>query len=178
MSIYILLLTVSTIAGAIAGLILRAALIRRLPRMLQRSAERFASSVFQAGSAGPALADKSSFDSIRPLIETHVDEFLGHRLGKEMPMIGMFIGDKTIAQLKSIFMKELEEIFPLVMNQYMGNLAGGTQSTAVLPEKISRLSAELASSVGQNELLLAPAYGALAGLATGILQIIAILALT
>jgi hypothetical protein len=34
----------------------------------------------------------------------------------------MFIGDKTVAQLKSIFLDELQLIFPTVLNQYINNV--------------------------------------------------------
>jgi sulfite reductase beta subunit-like hemoprotein len=37
-------------------------------------------------------------------------------------MIGMLIGDKTIAQVKGVFIKELEELFPILMKQYMTSL--------------------------------------------------------
>ena len=47
-----------------------------------------------------------------PMIEDHVDEFLRHKLGKEMPCLSLFIGDKTIKHSKWIFMQELEDAFP------------------------------------------------------------------
>jgi hypothetical protein len=34
----------------------------------------------------------------------------------------MFIGDKTIEELKTVFMEELELLFPALMNSYSGNL--------------------------------------------------------
>jgi hypothetical protein len=40
-----------------------------------------------------------------------------------MPIISMFIGDKTIAQLKEVFLEELAQIFPALLSQF-------TQSTA------------------------------------------------
>jgi hypothetical protein len=40
-----------------------------------------------------------------------------------MPVISMFIGDKTIAQLKEVFLEELHQIFPTLLSQF-------TQTTA------------------------------------------------
>ena len=35
-----------------------------------------------------------------------------------MPMISMFIGDRTINQLKGIFVEEVEVIFPMFIEKY------------------------------------------------------------
>jgi hypothetical protein len=40
-----------------------------------------------------------------------------------MPIISMFIGDKTIAQLKEVFLEELAQIFPSLLSEF-------TQTTA------------------------------------------------
>lgn len=37
-------------------------------------------------------------------------------------MISMFIGDKTIEELKGVFMEELAIIFPILINQFSANL--------------------------------------------------------
>jgi uncharacterized membrane protein YheB (UPF0754 family) len=39
---------------------------------------------------------------ILPLAEEHIDNFLRVKLKEQMPMISMFIGDKTIGQLKAV----------------------------------------------------------------------------
>jgi hypothetical protein len=43
-----------------------------------------------------------------------------------MPMIGMFIGEKTINELKAVFITELESLFPVIMKSYLGNLGAGS----------------------------------------------------
>src|SRR5688572_22562842 len=67
------------------------------------------------------INDPKHFEKIKPFVENHVDDFLRVRLGKEMPMISMFIGDKTIDSLKKIFLQELENLFPQVIGQLAGN---------------------------------------------------------
>lgn len=54
-----------------------------------------------------------------PLIETHVDDFLRNKLSESMPMISMFIGERTINQLKELFMRELKVIFPASIKSYL-----------------------------------------------------------
>jgi hypothetical protein len=51
-----------------------------------------------------------------------LDLFFREKLTAKMPMISMFIGDKTIEELKAVFMEELELLFPELMNSYSGNL--------------------------------------------------------
>ena len=63
-----------------------------------------------------------NFETVKPVIEAHMDDFLRNRLKEQMPMVGMLIGDKTIQSLKLIFIQEIEDLFPKVMHQFTGNL--------------------------------------------------------
>ena len=57
------------------------------------------------------------FDSVLPIIDRQLDDFFKKKLGEKMPAIAMFIGEKTIEQLKVIFVEELRSIFPsLIQN--------------------------------------------------------------
>ncbi|MEN9701781.1 MAG: hypothetical protein RIR55_1107 [Bacteroidota bacterium] len=69
----------------------------------------------------PASSSKAQIEAILPLIDEKFDQFFKHKIGEKMPMISMFIGDKTVAQLKSIFLEELQLIFPDVLNQFLNN---------------------------------------------------------
>lgn len=70
----------------------------------------------------PHISQNDSFESLKPLINEKLDEFFRHKLGQKMPMISMFIGDKTIDELKGIFMEELAVLFPALLNQFSANL--------------------------------------------------------
>jgi len=59
----------------------------------------------------------NQFESILPNIDAQLDTFFTHKLGEKMPVVSMFIGDKTIGQLKSVFVEELREIFPILIQQ-------------------------------------------------------------
>lgn len=69
-----------------------------------------------------SLTRAENFEKLKPLIEDHMDDFLRNRLKDQMPMIAMFIGDKTIASLKTIFIGEIEKLFPRVIGNFAGNL--------------------------------------------------------
>ena len=62
-------------------------------------------------------ADNSNFDAVLPFIDAKLDDFFKRKLSEKLPMISMFIGDKTIHQLKEVFIEELKQLFPeLVTN--------------------------------------------------------------
>jgi len=71
----------------------------------------------------PPLTQGDSFQKLLPFIDSKLDEFFKERLVQKMPVISMFIGDKTITQLKEVFLEELEQIFPALLSEF-------TQSTA------------------------------------------------
>ena len=125
------------------------------------------------------INDGEALKKIMPAIEKHIDEFLRHKLGKAMPMISMFIGDKTINQLKEIFIKELEEIFPTIIKSYVVNLQENIDMKKIVKEKIAsippaKLEAEIRKAI-PGELKLFKVYGAVAGLVIGLINLIFIM---
>jgi hypothetical protein len=147
---------ISTLCGLIAALLTRAVIFRRIPKMMNgfiSSAKEDISSI-----------NTSAFENIRPTIEAHIDNFLRHKLSKALPMLSMFIGEKTINQLKSVFMKELEEIFPNVIGKYSDDLFSSAE-VKLTPVIISKL---------KKELRLLPIAGLTVGLLTGVIQLLAL----
>lgn len=71
----------------------------------------------------PQLTEGDSFQKLLPFIDAKLDEFFKERLVQKMPVISMFIGEKTITQLKEVFLEELAQIFPALLSEF-------TQSTA------------------------------------------------
>ena len=112
---------------------------------------------------------------ILPLAEEHIDHFLRVRLKETLPMISMFIGEKTIGQLKAVFMQELEQLFPLIMKNYVANLRHDLDLERIVVEKIAAFSAERLESL-LNEFLtkefrFVELIGAALGFLIGLLQI-------
>ena len=58
-----------------------------------------------------------AFKSLIPFIDQALDSFFKERLVQKMPMVSMFVGDKTITQLKEVFMEELSQLFPDLIKQ-------------------------------------------------------------
>lgn len=72
-----------------------------------------------------------------------------------MPMVAMFIGDKTIAQFKAIFMEELKELLPEFTAAYLDQLLSRDRLTKMI---WNQLAIKLMSA------------GACLGLAIGLVQ--------
>jgi len=112
---------------------------------------------------------------ILPLAEEHIDHFLRVKLKETMPMISMFIGEKTIGQLKAVFMAELEELFPVIMKNYVTHLRHDLDLERIVVEKIAGFSADRLESL-LNEFLtkefrFVEIIGAALGFLIGLLQI-------
>jgi len=87
-------------------------------------------------------------------------------------MISMFIGDKTIDSLKTIFLKELENLFPEVMKQFAGNMKNDLGIEKMVREKISGISSEYVNKILGKELRYIAAICAFTGFITAIIQIL------
>jgi uncharacterized membrane protein YheB (UPF0754 family) len=128
------------------------------------------------------ITSPDSLKKIMPVVETHVDEFLRHRLKEAFPMIGMFIGEKTINSLKEVFMKELENIFPVIMRNYVQNLQQEINIEQLVATKVAAFPLnQLESMLHQNlskQLRMAGIMGAVIGLLIGLVQAIIVIAIS
>ncbi len=122
------------------------------------------------------VTNPENLKDILPHVEGHIDEFLRVRLSRQMPMISMFIGDKTINQLKAIFMDELQIIFPQVLNEYMNNLQQQIDVKQTITAKLTALSTDKIEQSLQHlmsrEFWMIKLFGAVLGFLIGIIQLL------
>jgi len=88
------------------------------------------------------IADPANVQQLLPFIDAHIDNFLKVKLKESMPVVGMFIGEKTVNQLKTVFIEELTQLFPALMEQYMGNLKEQLDLEKIVIEKVQGFSSE------------------------------------
>lgn len=110
-----------------------------------------------------------------PQIEAHIEQFLKVKLPQQMPVIGMFIGDRTTNELKAVFITELEILFPVIMQQYMHNLENDLDLEKIVTRKVARLSSdnleEMLLGTMSKEFRYVEIMGGILGLLIGLLQI-------
>lgn len=122
------------------------------------------------------ISNPENLKKVLPMVETHIDHFLRVKLSESMPMISMFIGDKTIEKLKGTFMNELEILFPKVMKDYSNTLKHQLDLEHIVTEKVKAFSGdkleEILYQVMAKEFRFVEIIGGILGFLIGILQVL------
>ncbi|MFL9485236.1 DUF445 domain-containing protein [Chitinophagaceae bacterium LWZ2-11] len=113
------------------------------------------------------ITNPENIEKLMPVVEEHIDNFLRVKLAEQMPMISMFIGDKTINQLKGVFTAELKNLFPIIMQNYMGNLQADLNLEEVIFQKIVSFPPDKIEAIFYKEMHHAVRIIKLAGAITG-----------
>lgn len=121
------------------------------------------------------ITREDNIKKLHPVIESHIDDFLRNKLGSKMPMIAMFIGDKTITELKGIFIQELEAIFPDIMKNYIGNLRQDLDLEKIVTKKVEEFSSDRLESIlyqiMAKEFRFVEILGGILGFLIGLIQV-------
>jgi uncharacterized membrane protein YheB (UPF0754 family) len=121
------------------------------------------------------IINPSNLKKMMPLVEAHVDDFLRNKLKDVFPVISMFIGDKTINELKGFFMTELEALFPILMQRYMKNLQEELDLEKIVVEKVSNFSSdkleEILMGIMSKEFRFVEILGGVLGFLIGLVQV-------
>ena len=122
------------------------------------------------------VTSPENLQKLRPEIEAHVDNFLHHKLKEVFPMLSMFIGEKTIAQFKGAFLLELENLFPVLMKNYMGKLQQDLDLEKIVTEKVANFSSEkledILNQITKKEFQFLEFIGGFFGLLIGLVQVL------
>ncbi|WP_018613544.1 DUF445 domain-containing protein [Segetibacter koreensis] len=122
------------------------------------------------------ISNPANVEKILPVLEKHIDIFLKEKLATEIPMIGMLIGEKTISQVKAVFMKELQELFPVLMKQYMTTLEHELNLEKIVIEKVGKFSSDkledILNQIMSSEFRFVEIIGAVLGFIIGLIQVL------
>lgn len=122
------------------------------------------------------ITDPENLKKIMPIVDEHIDNFLRTKLASTIPMLSMFIGDKTILQLKEVFMAELEILFPTLMTNYMSSLQKELDLEKIVTQKVSNFSSdkleEVLNQIMSKEFKFVEIIGAVLGFTIGLLQVV------
>ncbi len=122
------------------------------------------------------ITDAKNVDKIMPMVDSHLDNFLRVKLADAMPVISMFIGEKTINQLKEVFMNEMKELFPTIMSNYMGKLKEDLDLEKIVIEKVSAFSSDKLESILKQimakEFKFVEIIGGVLGFVIGLIQVL------
>jgi uncharacterized membrane protein YheB (UPF0754 family) len=163
----------------VLGIRLQGILPAKQPVIAQKTAAIVAKKFLSLLDLEKRVNDPALLQKIMPMIEEHIDDFLRNKLKKEMPVISMFIGDKTITSLKQVFIKELETLFPQVIGSFASNLVNDLDIEGLVRQKLASISMKEAETLfRQNlrkELRLAAVLSIGLGLLTGLITMLIII---
>lgn len=122
------------------------------------------------------VTNPENLQKLKPEIEKHIDNFLRVKLSDTFPVLSMFIGDKTINQLKAAFLMELEGLFPVLMKSYMNKLENDLDLKQIVTQKVAGFSSEkledMLDQITRKEFKFLEIVGAFFGFLIGIVQLL------
>ena len=122
------------------------------------------------------ITDPKNIEKMMPIVEAKIDEFLRTRLSDAFPIISMFIGENTINQLKTVFMKELETLFPNMIKSYMKSLESTLDLEKIVAQKVSGFSSDkmenILNQIMSKEFRFVEIIGAVLGFIIGLFQVL------
>jgi len=122
------------------------------------------------------VTNPENLQQLKPEIEQHIDKFLKEKLSTVFPMLSMFIGEKTINQLKEAFLMELENLFPILMKSYMTKLEKDLDLEKIVTEKVASFSSEkledILDQITKKEFQFLEFIGGVFGLFIGLIQVL------
>ena len=159
----------------IAGLKLQGIIPAKQQHIAQALGKRISKEFLSFSTLAEKVTNPENFNSLKPEIEKHIDTFLRERLKETFPMLSMLIGDKTINQLKSAFLLELESLFPVLMKSYLARLEKDIDIEKMITDKITGLSIiqieEMLYKSAKTQLIYLQLAGACIGLLMGGLHV-------
>ena len=122
-----------------------------------------------------AITHPDNLKGLMPKLESAIDHFLKNKLSETMPMISMFIGDKTIEKIKTVFTDEIQALFPELIQQYVASMKNNLDLEKIVTEKVSNFSSDKLESilyqVVSKEFKFIEILGGVLGFLIGLIQI-------
>ena len=91
-------------------------------------------------------------------------------------MLSMLIGDKTINHLKDAFLLELEQLFPILMNNYMNRLQSDLDLERIVRDKVASFSSDrlehILLEITRKEFKFLELISLIMGVVIGIVQVV------
>jgi len=121
------------------------------------------------------IANPDNLSAIMPLLDQAIDRFLKEKLSTVMPMISMFIGDKTIETIKVVLKDELAQILPKAIDDYADTIKDKLDLEQIVTYKVRNFSSDKLESilyqVMAKEFRFIEILGGVLGFLIGLLQV-------
>lgn len=150
------------------------------PKRQQQFAEKLGALVSRELISFDEIASKinspETVQKVLPIVEEKVDHFIKTKLSEEMPLLSMFINDKTLENIKKGIVHEVELMFPTMIGKLTTGMQEELDVERIVTDKVKNFSSdkleEILFSIMSKEFKFVEIVGAVLGFLIGVVQIL------
>lgn len=138
-----------------------------------------AKELFSSGDIKEKINQSNIDKEVKVLIDKHIHTFLNTKLKEAYPQIVMFIYNYIIRQFKDVTMKEIEKLFPLILNTYKQGIEKSLNVVDIegtVASKVTNFSSdkleEILNSIMKREFRFVEILGGVLGFIIGLVQVV------
>jgi len=114
-------------------------------------------------------------EEVLPIIDEKIDDFLNNKLGKQIPMLSMFLGKESVAKIKATLMNEFQDSLPEILERLSSSIQKDLDIHSLVVEKVSNFSSdkleEILYGIMKKEFRFIEILGAVLGCIIGCVQL-------
>lgn len=160
---------------SIAGIKLQGFLQAKTGFLIRLAAENFKTFLIRDQGLQSSGPGRKALDRFRPDLETQIDLFLADKLKVAFPLLHPMMGEKTLQKFKDVFLEEVEQVLPALIDKNAAGLFSGGELEKYLLTFFNNHPGNkwsgLLKKQFQKEIRLAKILAAFAGLLIGLVQV-------
>ena len=149
---------------------------KRQGKLAEKLGKIVADELFSIQDIKSSLEDPEALKQVHEVIDERLDDFLQNRLKDKMPMLAMFLNDKTRGTIKSTLSQELEALIPEIIAKYVDKLEQDVDIEKIVYEKVVNFSSDkleqILYSIMSKEFRFIELLGGILGFIIGIIQLL------
>ncbi len=123
-----------------------------------------------------AIKKEENLETVYAMVDDKIEGFLKTKLGQAMPLLAMFINDKSIAAIKEVLSEEVKGMLPEAIDKFADSLEEHFDIQEVVFKKVAAFPVEkledVLMGILQKELKFIEIVGAVLGAVIGVIQVI------
>lgn len=117
-----------------------------------------------------------TLQKVLPVVEEKVHQYIHVKLKEEMPLLSMFINEKTMSSIQAGIVKEFEAMFPVMLDKLTTGMQQEMNIERLVTDKVSAFSSDkleaILFSIMSREFRFVEIVGAVLGFLIGWVQIL------
>lgn len=117
-----------------------------------------------------------TLQKVLPVVEEKVHQYIHVKLKEEMPLLSMFINEKTMSSIQAGIVKEFEAMFPVMLDKLTAGMQQELNVERLVTDKVAAFSSDkleaILFSIMSREFRFVEIVGAVLGFLIGWVQIL------